>query len=129
MGYKFVYWINFTVAKKEYLSYGYGVSGHFQQYFSYIVVVSFIGGGSRRTRRESPTMGKQLVSFITCGCKSSAPFLQLTKPGANPHSIGDRLPNSLSHPGPGKMSIWRICWMYNSCLTSVPCFPFKYNNC
>ena len=27
------------------------------------------------TRREPPTMGKQLVSFITCGCESSAPFL------------------------------------------------------
>jgi hypothetical protein len=36
---------------------------------------SFSGGRSRSTRREPPTMGKQLVSFITCGCKSSAPFL------------------------------------------------------
>ena len=27
---------------------------HFQQYFSYIVVVSFIGGGSWRTRRKPP---------------------------------------------------------------------------
>ena len=44
--------------KKKYLSYSYGVSRHFQQYFSYIVVVSFIGGGSRRTRKEPPTMGK-----------------------------------------------------------------------
>jgi hypothetical protein len=26
-------------------------------------------------RREPPTMGKQLVNFITCGCESSAPFL------------------------------------------------------
>ena len=26
----------------------------------------FSGGRSRRTRREPPTMGKQLVSFITC---------------------------------------------------------------
>ena len=24
--------------------------------------------------REPPTMGKQLVSFITCGCESSVPF-------------------------------------------------------
>jgi hypothetical protein len=24
---------------------------------------------------EPPTMGKQLVNFITCGCESSAPFL------------------------------------------------------
>jgi len=27
------------------------------------------------TGREPPTMGKQLVNFITCGCESSAPFL------------------------------------------------------
>jgi hypothetical protein len=30
---------------------------------------------SRRTRKEPPTMGKQLVSFIACGCESSAPCL------------------------------------------------------
>jgi len=35
----------------------------------------FSGGGSRSTRREPPTLGKQLVNFITCGCESSAPFL------------------------------------------------------
>jgi len=44
---------------------------------------------SQSTRREPPTMGKQLVNFITCGCESSAPLF--TKPGANPRSIGDRL--------------------------------------
>jgi hypothetical protein len=32
-------------------------------------------GRSRNTRREPPTMGRQLVSFITCDCESSAPFL------------------------------------------------------
>ena len=48
---------------------------HFQQYFSYIMATSFSGGGSRSTRRESSTMGKQLVNFITCDCESSAPFL------------------------------------------------------
>jgi len=26
-------------------------------------------------QKEPPTMGKQLVNFITCGCESSAPFL------------------------------------------------------
>jgi hypothetical protein len=44
---------------------------YFRQYFSYIMTTSFSGGGSRR---EPPTMGKQLVNFITCGCESSAPF-------------------------------------------------------
>jgi len=43
--------------------------------FSYIMATSFSGGGSRSTRREPPTMDKQLVNFITCGCESSAPFL------------------------------------------------------
>jgi hypothetical protein len=33
---------------------------------------SFSGGGSRSTWREPPTLGKQLVSFITCDCRSSA---------------------------------------------------------
>jgi hypothetical protein len=28
-----------------------------------------------KKRREPPTMGKQVVNFITCGCESSAPFL------------------------------------------------------
>jgi len=36
-----------------------------KQYFSYIMATSFSGGGSRNTRREPPTMGKQLVNFIT----------------------------------------------------------------
>jgi hypothetical protein len=31
------------------------------------MVTSFSGGRSRSTRREPLTMGKQLVSFITCG--------------------------------------------------------------
>jgi hypothetical protein len=45
-----------------------------QQYFSYIMATSFSGGGSRSTWREPPTLGKQLVNFITCGCELSAPF-------------------------------------------------------
>jgi hypothetical protein len=52
---------------------------HFQQYFSYIMATCFSGGGSWSTRREPPTMGKQLVNFITCGCKSSAPFFVIYK--------------------------------------------------
>jgi hypothetical protein len=46
-----------------------------QQYFSYIMATSFSGGGSQSTRREPPTMGKQLLNCIICGCESSAPFL------------------------------------------------------
>jgi len=43
----------------------YGVYRHFQQYFSYIVVVSFIDGGKRRIRRQLPNCRKPLIIFIT----------------------------------------------------------------
>jgi hypothetical protein len=36
-----------------------------QQYFSYVVAVSSIGGGSRRTRRKPPTCRKYLTNFIS----------------------------------------------------------------
>jgi hypothetical protein len=45
---------------------------------------SFSGGRSRSIRREPPTMGKQLVSFTTCGCESSAPFFVIYKAGREP---------------------------------------------
>jgi hypothetical protein len=38
------------------------------------MATSFSGGRSRSTQREPPTMGKQLINFINCGCESSAPF-------------------------------------------------------
>jgi len=44
---------------------GYGVLCHFQQYFSYIVVVSFIGGGNLGMRRNPLTCCKSLTNFIT----------------------------------------------------------------
>ena len=46
----------------------------FNSTFSNIMATSFSGGRSRSTQREPPTMGKQLVNFVTCGCESSAPF-------------------------------------------------------
>ena len=42
-----------------------GVWRLFQQYFSYIVAVSFVGGGNQRTRRKLPTCWKSLTNFIT----------------------------------------------------------------
>ena len=42
-----------------------GVLRHFQQYFSYIVAVSFIGGKNRRTRGKPLTCCKSLTKFIT----------------------------------------------------------------
>jgi hypothetical protein len=49
-----------------------------------IMATSFSGGKSRSTRKEPPTMGKQLVSFLTCGCESSAPFFVIYKAGRKP---------------------------------------------
>jgi hypothetical protein len=45
----------------------------------------FIGGRNRSTQREPPTMGKQLVNFITCGCESSeCTFFVIYKAGREP---------------------------------------------
>ena len=38
---------------------------HFQQYFSYIVAISFIGGGNRSAWRKQSTCCKSLTNFIT----------------------------------------------------------------
>jgi len=40
----------------------YGVARHFLQYFSYIVAVSFIGGGNQITQRKP---SKLLTNLIT----------------------------------------------------------------
>jgi len=43
------------------------------------MATSFSGGKNRSTLREPPTMGKQLVNFITCGYESSEPFFVIYK--------------------------------------------------
>ena len=43
----------------------YGVYSNFQQYFSYIVAVSFIGGGNWSTLRKPLICCKSLINFIT----------------------------------------------------------------
>jgi len=48
------------------------------------MATSFSGGRSRSTQREPPTMGKQLVNFITCGCELSAPFFVIYTAGHEP---------------------------------------------
>jgi hypothetical protein len=40
-----------------------GVEHHFQQYFSYIMAVSFIGGGNQSTRGKPPTCRKLLTNL------------------------------------------------------------------
>jgi hypothetical protein len=42
-----------------------GFKCHFQQYFGYIVSVSFIGGGNHSTMRKPLTCCKSLTNFIT----------------------------------------------------------------
>ena len=39
--------------------------GHFQQYFSYIVAVSCIGGGNRRTWGKTTDLSQVTDKFIT----------------------------------------------------------------
>jgi len=51
--------------------------------FQLIMATSFSGGRSRSTRREPPTMGKQLVNFITCSCELSASFFVIYKAGCD----------------------------------------------
>jgi hypothetical protein len=41
----------------------YGVERHFQKYFSYIVAISFIGGGNQTTGRKQLTFHKSLTNF------------------------------------------------------------------
>ena len=53
--------------------------GRYNIFFS--MATSFSGGRSRSTRREPPTMGKQLVNIITCDCESSAPLFVTYKAG------------------------------------------------
>jgi hypothetical protein len=43
----------------------YGIGRHFQQYFSYIVVVGFIGGGNRCTQRKPSTWHKSPINVFT----------------------------------------------------------------
>ena len=48
---------------------------HFQQYFRYIVTVSFISGGNRSTRRKPQTCRESLINFITyCCIEYSSPW-------------------------------------------------------
>jgi hypothetical protein len=50
---------------------------HFQQYFSYVVEVSFIDGRNRRTRRKPLTCRKSLTNFITyCCIKYTSPLTE-----------------------------------------------------
>jgi hypothetical protein len=57
--------ILFSIDLKGLGGQGYGVQRHFQQYFSYIMAVSFIGGENRSTQRKPQTCHKSLASFIT----------------------------------------------------------------
>ena len=51
---------------------------HFQQYFRYIVVVSFNGGGNRSTRIKPPICRKSPTNFITYWCIEYTSGFELT---------------------------------------------------
>ena len=59
----------------------------FNATFSYIMATSFSGGRSWSTQREAPTMGKQLVNFITCGCESIALFFFNLQSRVQTHAV------------------------------------------
>ena len=54
-----------TIMRPNKNCYGYSLQRHFQQYFSYIVAVSFIGVGNQNTRRKPPTCRNSLTNYIT----------------------------------------------------------------
>ena len=51
------------------------------------MATSFSGERRRSTQWEPPTMGIQLVSFITCGCESSASFFCNLQSRARTHAL------------------------------------------
>ena len=57
----------------------FGVFTPLSTIFQYIVATSFSGGVSRSTQGEPPTMGKQLVNFITCAASRVHPFCNLQR--------------------------------------------------
>jgi len=48
------------------------------------MATNFSGGGSRK---EPPTIGKQLVNFITYGCESGALFFSNLQSRARTHTV------------------------------------------
>ena len=65
---------------------GYGAKCHFQQYFSYIMAVSFIGGENRSMQRKPLTCRKSLTNFITWCCMeypSPSTWFELTTLGTD----------------------------------------------
>ena len=90
---------------------------YFQQYFSYIMATSFSGGRSRSTRWEPPTMDKQLVNFLTCGCESSASFFWYLQSRARTHIKG-------SYP-----QKFPSIWVLNNLVVSeIPLYSTNYVN-
>jgi hypothetical protein len=69
--------------------------------FSYIVAVSFIGGGNRSIQRKPPTCRKSLTSFITwCRIDYNSPWMgfELT-----PSVIGSDCTGSCKHHNPNPL--------------------------
>ena len=58
-----IYYLNFNRNEVGWLTCG--VEHHFQQYFSYIMAVSFIGGGNQSTRGKTTDLSQVADKFIT----------------------------------------------------------------
>ena len=73
--YTFSYFLiaELCLEKQFRLGFSYFVKRHFQQYFSYIVTVSFIGGGNRSTQRKPSTCHKPLTNITSHNVVSSTP--------------------------------------------------------
>ena len=59
----------------------------FSNILAFIMATSFSGARNQSTQREPPTMGKQLVNFITCGCESSAPYFCNLQSRVRTHAV------------------------------------------
>ena len=66
----------------------------------------------KETRRNPPSMGKQLVNFITCGCESSALFFVIYKAGRE--------------TTPFKASWVFLIFFFNKCMCTVCLFFFVF---
>jgi hypothetical protein len=104
------------------------------------MATSFSAGRSRSTRREPPTMGKQLVNFITGGCESSAPFLAHLAKNClwRPCLLTDRDKMSILYRGPFTDASYQVSVhlakrfqrrRFKKIDQSEPLFPLEFNQC
>ena len=70
----------------------YDIQRYFQEYFSYVMAVSFIGGGTRSTRRKPTPCRTSMTNCITYCC------IEYTSPGVRTHNVSDENIQSKNYP-------------------------------